>query len=333
VDISLITSLYHAEPFLATYTRYVLDVAAQVMAAGLSLEIVLIANDASEEERRQIDQLMEAAQTAGTVSIVPLFVPHDTVYASWNQGIQVAGGECIGVWNVDDVREAGALIEGFQAIQAGCSLVYFPYYVIKYRRWFGLFRTRHTVFNPVRPFNRIEFTSVFRTGTFYLFKRSFYDQVGPFDAHFRISGDFDWIIRAAQVTDFCRGTMSGGRFALHGGNLSDTGNPLQGVEENIVHLRQRAWHNLKPVDPHLMRSAWEEWGSQGHTIPADIEQQLWGKNAFEIWQQWKHQQRRKRQRTKISEILRAFPRFVINRTGLRPIMARMGIVKSAVVDR
>lgn len=326
MDISLITSLYHAEPYLATYSRDVLDVAAQIQKAGLSLEIILVANDASDEERRQIEQLITVARTAGTPVVVPLFVPHGTVYDSWNQGIQASSGRCIGVWNVDDIREAGALIEGVQTIQAGCVLVYFPYTIIKRRRW--LFSTQHTEFYPARPFDREKFESASLTGTFYLFDRSFYDRVGPFDAHFQISGDFEWLVRAGKIADFCPGKAPGGRFILHGNNLSDTGNPLQAVEDNIVQLRLGAWHNLKPVDPRLMRSCWESWGNQGRTIPAEIENQLWGPDAFENWQRWKQYQRRKRQRTQVSETLRVLPRFVINQTGLRPFLARMGIVKS-----
>lgn len=329
MDISLITSLYRAEPYLEAYTRHVLNVAAQVQAAGLSLEIVLVANDPSDAERRQIDQLSTAAQTAGTPHIVTLAVPHGTVYDSWNRGIQASTGQCIGVWNVDDIREAKALIEGFQAIQAGCSLIYFPYYIISIRRWFRLFPMPHTDHYRARPFDRAKFESASLTGTFYLFERSLYDRVGPFDPDFQISGDFEWLVRAVKVADFCPGKTLGGRFMLHGGNLSDTGKPIQAVEDNIVQMRQGAWQNLKPAEPHLMRSCWETWGNQGRAVSAEIEEQLWGPDAFENWQHWKYQQRRKRWRTRFSETLRRLPRFVINHTGLRPFLARLGIVKSA----
>ena len=324
MDLSLITSLYRAEPYLAAYAGHVRQVAAQMRAAGLSLELVIVANDANDRERALLAPLVAAGES-GELAVQVLHVPRETIYASWNRGVRAARGRCIGVWNADDTREAAALIEGHRCIEAGCALIYFPYRVLRVRRWWGLFTTRREVYVPARPFDRVAFERTSRTGTFYLFDRALYEQVGPFDAHFHIAGDFEWLARAGRRVDFCVGDSLGGTFTQGARNLSGTGDPRQNVEDNIVHLQSGTWDALKPADPRLMRACWYEWGRQGADPPPEIADRLWGPGAEDRWRKW---QRRQRFKPWI-EGLRAGPRFVIDRAGLRPFLARLGVVKSA----
>lgn len=324
MDLSLITSLYRAEPYLAAYTGHVRRVAAQVRSAGLSLELVIVANDATDRERALLAPLVAAGE-AGELAVQVLHVPRETIYASWNRGVRAARGRYIGVWNADDVREAGALVEGYRRISEGCALVYFPYVILRERRWWGLFTTRRMIDVPARPFDRAAFERTSRTGTFYLFDRALYDRVGPFDERFHIAGDFEWLVRAGRLVDFCAGESLGGVFTQGARNLSGTGDPRQNVEDNIVHLRGGNWDALKPADPRLMRAYWDEWGRQDADPPPEIADRLWGPGADECWRRWQRRQRLK----PWDEALRAGPRFVIDRTGLRPLLARLGVVKSA----
>jgi glycosyltransferase involved in cell wall biosynthesis len=328
-DISLVTSLYRSEAFLKEYTRQVLDVAAHLKQdAGLMLEVVIVANDASEDERRWIRELTAGANMAGTPTIFPIYVERETLYASWNRGIQASSGRCVGVWNVDDVRTAGALAEGHQMISQGCGLVYFPFTLMYPSRLIGMKRELY----KAPPFNYDVFTKKMRSGPFIMFGRDTYDEVGPFGEHFKIAGDFDWCIRAADRVKVCPGTQHAGIFKIHGSNLSNVGNPLQQVEINIIQLRREAWANVDPADPELMRTLWEAWGSEGRALPPEIAERLWGAGSAERWKLWLKQEVQRRQRVMVSETLRKFPRYVINHTGLRPFFARLGIVKSAYVD-
>ncbi|MBN1200760.1 MAG: hypothetical protein JXJ20_02775 [Anaerolineae bacterium] len=336
MDISLITSLYRAETHLEAYRRHVLDVAAQVQTAGLALELILVANEPTDGERLHIRQMQTALEADQVAVMHVIEVKRETVYASWNRGMRAASGACLGPWNVDDVRTADALIEGQRLIAGGCDLVYFPYHVIRHIRLLGRVPIRRRSRVRAQPYNRDVFTRSMRGASFLLFARDLYQRVGPFDEHFRISGDFEWCVRVTDITDFCRGTQIGGTFTQHGGNLSDVGDPLQAVERNIIHLRRGVWQHITPADPDLMRACWTEWGDTGATtpaIPAHITALLWGENAADRWQRWLVDQRRARRRVLISEALRAVPRCVINRAGLRPLLARLGVVKSATVDR
>lgn len=324
MDISLITSLYRAEAHLAAYSRRLLAVAAEVkQSAGLALEVIVVANDVTPRERAQIEQLTAQAEAAGTLHVVPLYVPRETIYATWNRGIEAASGRCVGFWNADDVRSAAALAEGTRLIAKGCALVEFPFDVIQARQLFGRvpIRQRRTHPPQYQPQN---LTLKTRLSPFFMFARALIETAGTFDANFRIAGDFEWCARpAVRAARVCYGTHAGGTFFLHGANLSGSHNPREAVEDAIVLLRHNLWEHLRPVDPELLRESWDQWGSGGIELPADLADRLWGEHAAERWEQWLQRRRRARR----SEQLRAIPRWLIDRTRTRPFLARLGIVK------
>ena len=85
------------------------------------------------------------------------------------------------------------------------------------------------------------------------------------------------------------------------------------------------WDELLPADPDLMRARWEEWGDLGERpIPPEIQERLWGAGAGARLEAWMREQRRKR----IMRVVRYVPRRIINRTGLRPFLAKLRIVKA-----
>jgi hypothetical protein len=332
VNISLVTSLYRASDHLDTFTHLAHQLVAELQAAGLSLEIIVIANDPTEKEQQQIRALAAALDSIPTVQLVVQTVPRETIYASWNRGFGAARGLCIGPWNVDDQRTAPALIEGYHLIAEGCHLVYFPYTVVQFHAVRGIFTFKERGHYQALPFDRETFARAMRGASFWLCHRDLYARAGPFDSHFHIAGDFEWVTRALTLTEFCPGTKPAGEFHLHGHNLSDTGNPLQNVEENIVHLRQGTWDWLVPAEPDMMRACWMEWGDPGISLPDPIQDQLWGPEASEQWHSWQRSRYQARRRKLRSKMLRSIPRWIVNRTGLRPYLARWGIVKSAAAD-
>jgi hypothetical protein len=318
--ISIVTSLYRAEAHLSTYRARVLDVSAQVQAAGLALEVVLIANDPTPAEQDHLQQLVDALGS----SAIRLDVPHESLYASWTRGIAASSGLCLAIWNVDDDRYADALIEGYRLIADGCEIVEFPFAAVREIRWLGRLTTRHQRRLPPQ-YDPVNFGRKARTGPFFMFSRAVYDRVGPFDGHFLIAGDFDWCARpAARAAKFCPGAALSGTFFLHGTNLSGSGNPLEDVEDDVVLLRQGLWDELVPADPDLLAACWSEWGDLGtRDLPPDLEDRLWGAGACERWQA----SLRARRRKTIARRVRYLPRQIISRAGLRPLLARLGVVK------
>ncbi|MBC8100014.1 MAG: glycosyltransferase [Armatimonadetes bacterium] len=313
--ISLITSLYRTEAHLPTYIDHAAQVAQQVRATGVEVEFILVANDATEREHALL-----AAFATSDETVRVLHVPRESVYASWNRGVEAAHGQALGFWNVDDIRTADALIAGYRRIIAGCALVYFAHTVV---RTTGTKQTRKVY--PAVPYDAEVHRAKMKCGPFFMFTPSLYAQIGAFDARFRIAGDWEWCVRATYQVDFCALNQQAGTFLLHGGNLSDTGNPLQLVEENVVHLLNGGYQRLVPADPVLMRDVWGKWGLP---LDAEIASLLWGADAAQHALAWQQTQRRARRQSQLERAIRFVPRLVIKHLRLRPLLARLGIVQS-----
>src|SRR3990167_3573116 len=100
---------------------------------------------------------------------------------------------------------------------------------------FEIFRT--AIFNKMEKnhtagFFWREFALSMHCGPFFIFSRSLYDKVGPFDEQFRIVGDFDWCIRAVKISDkFMLSAKVAGVFKRTGDTLSG-GNLRHAAENN-----------------------------------------------------------------------------------------------------
>lgn len=271
--ISLITSLYRSEKHLPLYIQRVNAVLAE---ATIPLEIVIVANDATNEEKR----LLAAFADERRVQII--HCERETLYASWNRGIASATGDFFGAWNVDDNRTLAGLVEG-QRLLAEAEIVDFAYLIIK---------GKQEQLIPA-PYQAESNSPKAGLSPFFLARRSLYERAGVFSPQFRITGDFEWskrpIVRQAKYSP---STVIAGHFYLHGDNLSGGANPLETVEFNIALL----WHGggdlLRPVEPSLMRQNWEAWGHQAGTIPDELAQWLWGAGAEDRYKAYQQERSR-----------------------------------------
>lgn len=274
MKLTLITSTYRAARWLPLYRRHVADVCAQLTAEGIETQLVLIANDARADEVAQFDQLAAALGE----SLCLRHTPRETIYASWNRALELAQGEAIGFWNVDDEHYVSGYREAAARLREGYTLVDLSYTVMQeYRRW-GLWPAQTSYYRPAR-YTQDKHGRKHGYGPFALIARALFDQVGRFDERFRIAGDLDWSVRSVPYARGLRSAHNGGIFRLHGRNLSDSGNPLQIVENNVIFLRQRQWEELQPADPDLMRGAYERWRADIGDLPALICEWLWGPPA------------------------------------------------------
>jgi hypothetical protein len=325
MDISFITSLYRSARFLKLYTQRLMDVVPSLIQAGLSLEVLLIANDADDTELGLIQELMTAAvRYSPHLSIQAHDVPRENLYASWNRGLRLMQGEIFGFWNVDDYRHIDALLAAVTLLKQGYTLVDAPMRVVQPRRLLGRDIGERVHLTPVLYHPQI-FTRKRTYGPFALHHRELYEQVGVFDEHFRIAGDIEWGGRARKFARFHPLAMPGGTFYLHTDNLSSHNDVRQVVEENIVFMRAGLWDEVRPTpDPALMRELWDTWGNpDGRAVPPELAVQLWGEDAYGAWQAWERQQRRARR----AFALRRLPRALIDSLGWRPALARIGLVK------
>ncbi len=306
VQISIITSLYRTEAFLPSYSNRALDLFKALAAAGIAAELVVVANDAMETERELLETL------AKEIPCQVLYVPRETIYASWNRGVRAAHGEVVSFWGVDDERFADAIIAGLRRINDGCDLVYFPFIERVRVEWFGIVSHVVEFIRPALPYKPARFQSVMRAGPFFLARSRLFETVGFFDEQMRVSGDYDWIARATHHTTMCPCDVIAGRFdSSHGGNLSQGVNPHHLVEDNIIRLRQQVRNPLRPADPERMRKAWDEWGHEGLALTSEQEAYLWGEGAQERYEQFQAnflpERMRKRRREALRHWLRWLP--------------------------
>lgn len=248
--ISLITSLYKSGLYLDRYLKSAEICADFLMQNSVDFEIVAIANEPSDLEKKLLEKF-----SSGNNWLRVYCVPREPLYASWNRGVNLAKGDVLGFWNVDDIRYPEAIIDAINLVKNGADLVYFPFIIKWYINFLGfsaMVRKRR-IYPPV--FERKEFTRSMHCGPFFIFTKSLYEKVGPFDEQFRIVGDFDWCIRAAKITDkFALSAKIAGIFRVDGQGLSGgRGNVRHIAENNVVCIRHNVREKIQPVDEKLMK--------------------------------------------------------------------------------
>lgn len=319
--LALITSTYRAEQYFGAYIQNVRQIDAHISEKPIFVQLVLIANAPTPAEEVFLQRLATLPLQRIRLKIVR--VPREGVYASWNRGVRESDAPYVTFWGIDDTRQAQALITGYHMLKGGCQLVYFPYRVVTTVDWLFLQTRNDTVF-PSLAFNPQTFAKRMSLGPFWMMSKELYDTVGAFDEHFRVCGDFEWCQRAIRHSLFCPSQTLGGTFVVHGDNLSANTNPLKIVEENVIYLRYGMSEYIRPCDPDLMREAWQTWGANGVELSAETQDFLWGEGAKARQEAWLDEWH-KRQR---QENIRRIPRLIMERLGLRPLLAKIGVVKS-----
>lgn len=244
--ISIITSLYNSDRHLDNYVKALKDFSKNLKAKN-DFEILVIANDPSPKEK----SLREIFSDSSWFSFST--VKRESLYASWNRGIEMAKNEIVGFWNVDDVRYPKAIVDGIRLIKEGAELVYFPFIIKWHINFLGFsFVVHKRIIHPPK-FNREEFTRFMHCGPFFIFTKSFYRKVGPFDEQFKIAGDFDWCIRAAKISEFKLSGEIAGEFSVSREALSSRKNPLGEAENNIIYKRYNIRNIVKSKLSIMMR--------------------------------------------------------------------------------
>jgi hypothetical protein len=280
-DLAIITSLYRSNRFLPGYLKRLHLVTREIRQAGLAAEVVLVANDPSARERALLARL-----AASPFQVTVLEVPRETLYASWNRGIQATTAPVLAPWNVDDIRTGESFIEGCRLLGNGPGLVYFPFAYATEVRVAPFLRLWLTREGLATPFHRETFRSDGRFGPFMMFTRRLYETTGPFDAWFRVWGDVHWVHRAVHHADFLLATSHGGTFRIHGRNLGWPADPKaqerRTAERNVLAIEYGAWEKVTALEPAMMRATWED--RKSHVVLPDwMQQRMWGPEAQRRW--------------------------------------------------
>jgi len=243
--LTLVTSVYRSGRTLRRFNKHMMGCARAFDAAGETLQLVVVANDASLVERFWIKRLRRWASVQPGICVDVTWVNRETLYASWNRGVGLASSDCIGFWNCDDVRSPLALLEGLDRVRGGADVFYSPWLEFTPHPKTPLFSPPSFGFAPLAEFDRDEFRRSMCAGPFFLMSRKAWNHVGEFDPQFYVVGDFDWCARAAEDLVFVRGDTLGGVYYRHGRTLSGRGNSRHFAENNIVYLRSGAYDKIE----------------------------------------------------------------------------------------
>lgn len=275
-DISLITSLYRSDTHLATYLGHMQHFVTAMQAQhGLTVQIVIVANDATAQEQT----LLAPYEAHETLRV--LYVPRESLYASWHRGIKAAQADILGFWNVDDARYVDGVWQAYTLLNESCDLTDSPFDIMTDNR---ISQTHPAQYNPqaIMPRNGVS--------AFFMFRRDLYERAGPFHPQFRIAGDYEWatrsVVRQARIGYT---QAAGGAFVRHAQALSGTGQAREWVEWNMIALWRGVYHEIRPCDPHLMQRLWYDWGHKGGHLPDDIAAYLWGDGAQQRYEQYQRE--------------------------------------------
>jgi len=237
-DISIITSLYKSEKYLKRYFFFAERLQRKLRRNKIRLEIVLIANEANNFEKKIIDNYRNKTD------IKVFEVPRESLYASWNRGIVESSGEIIGFWIVDDIRFAKAIVKGCEVLRTeNVQIVYFSYFIIGYAiinrlRKIGNFPLPKIFLESPIEYARNEFINGMHAGPFFLFKKSVFNIVGKFDERLKIIGDYEWLVRAVlKDIVFKKVNLSSGLFFIHDSNISGSNKQRHIIELEFVYRK------------------------------------------------------------------------------------------------
>lgn len=227
--ISFITSLYKSESYLQKYILNLEFFSNYLKQKKIDFEFIIISNDPSENEKILLNKL------ANNNTYVKLyFVPRESLYASWNRGINLSQGEIIGFWNVDDKRYPKPIISALKLFLSGSELVYFPFIYKRYIKILNYPLLVKKIIVKPPTFDKKIFTHEMHCGPFFMFTKKLFEQVGQFDEKFIIAGDFDWSVKAAKITNFLLCDEIAGEFRNEGTSLSGSKNKIHQEENKII---------------------------------------------------------------------------------------------------
>ncbi len=251
--ITIITSLYKSDYYINDFSKNLKIFADKLNKNNIQFEYLVIANEPTPKEQ-------QFAKDFGQFSWFNFFsVNRETLYASWNRGVEMAKGEIIGFWNVDDKRYGQGIVEANKLFKNGADLVYFPFKINKYISLFGNYirvyqKTINTQIPEFSQSTKPEFLKSMLCGPFFMFTKAFFSKVGPFDEQFRIAGDFDWCIRSAKISNnLVKSKELGGEFRVDGGGLSAGANDRLVVENNVVYSRHNIKEKLQNINSELSK--------------------------------------------------------------------------------
>ena len=170
------------------------DLEAQTIADRL--EIVVINSGSGQNEHDIVTQYMQRYD-----NIVYVRTPwRESLYAAWNRGVLMAGGQYLTSANTDDRHREDAFEIMAQALDnhPGVDLVYGSYLVTSVENETFVRNTATETFTPLEYRHSLLRRGYCFPGPQPMWRRSVHDSFGLFDEDFRSAGDLEFWLRITQ---------------------------------------------------------------------------------------------------------------------------------------
>ena len=228
MKISVLTSLYNCQRFLLGYFQHLSKI------DNLHEVEVILLHNAPREEELAIIENQKPSLPPGLVKHIHIN-QRESLYASWNRGVELARGTYIAIWNVDDIRESDSL-----SVQAR-TLDDNPYAGMTYGDIIGVDKygdlKGRFYFHPEYDKMKEDFVRSCYCSCFPMWRKSVHDSVGLFDEQLRVSGDFDFQIRLARQMPLVKAHKFLGYYLDSDPGKLTTANNRITVETTAVELR------------------------------------------------------------------------------------------------
>lgn len=225
IKISVITSVYRGVRYLESFFNNVLEISCLN-----EVEVVLIHNDPTEEEKTIIDKFIKTIP-----NFIYKVVERESIYTSWNRAIKLSSGKYIAMWSVDDRRTSDSLRQQANLLDSNpdCMIVSGDYYkVFRYGDTQGYLKKapiKKSIINNIPKFNN---------GCFLMWRSSIHKDIGYFDEQFKIAGDWEfWARVASKYHAMSYNGILGYYLRIDNEGLSKIKSKVINIENQIIHLR------------------------------------------------------------------------------------------------
>jgi len=235
IKISILTSLYNCERFLQGYFK-----ALDKIEGKEQIEVLLLHNAPRDSELNIVNEYLPTFDFVRHI-IIP---ERETLYRTWNKGIQLSEGEYITVWNVDDVRFPDSIIQQAEALDKNpeAAIAYGDIWVSKQYGICGTTKTNSPVYNP---FTHKKFLSGYYISCFQMWRKSIHQTVGYYDEQFKCVADFDFQIRTVNRFPLIKVNELLGIY-LEEQPHKLSADKVHEIENTIIYLRYGVYEKVDP---------------------------------------------------------------------------------------
>ncbi|WP_163263939.1 glycosyltransferase [Dysgonomonas sp. 216] len=226
IKVTVLTSLYNCISFLDSYFSYLDEIDNKN-----EVEVLLLHNSPTAEELAVIDRRLPDFPFVRHIVIKD----REGLYETWNRGCDLAKGDYICVWNVDDIRLPDSISNQKRALDDNQDAM-LAYGDFLYMFEYGMFTDELKV-EPDFNTHKGDFLEKHYIGCFPMWRKSVIKEFGYFDEQFKLVADLDFQMRIAYSGKLVKASGILGYYLEGDPRKLSMNYDLQDRERTAVYLR------------------------------------------------------------------------------------------------